>query len=124
MLNQIGSTCCHDGMMHYQRIPITGSRDRILEIVLILWNVTYSRSSDHYALIKEVEIVESIHELVRSRSITSPSYFPNFFMFDTMITSVLKILFNSKSNHRKETVSKSNEPKIPTDSCEEDKLLT
>ena len=50
--------------------------------------------------IKEVEIAESIDELMTSRSITGSHDFPDYGMLDAMIASALKKLLNTQSNFR------------------------
>ena len=51
--------------------------------------------------IKEVEIAESIDELVTSRSITGQPNFPDFDTLDAMIASALKKLLNMHVHFRK-----------------------
>ena len=54
--------------------------------------------------VKEVEIAESIDELVTSRSITGQPNFPDFEMLDAMTASALKKLLNTQSNFRKRVI--------------------
>ena len=51
--------------------------------------------------IKEVEIAETIDELVTSRSITGQPNFPDFDTLDAMIASALKKLLNTHVHFRK-----------------------
>ena len=51
--------------------------------------------------IKEVEVAESVDEIVTSRSITGQHNFPDFDMLDSMIASALKKLINTQSTFRK-----------------------
>ena len=50
---------------------------------------------------KEVEIAESIDELVTSRSIARQPKFPDFDVLDAVIASALKKLLNTQSNFQK-----------------------
>ena len=51
-----------------------------------------SVASHHYALDREVEIAESMDDLLTSRSITGRQDFTGYDMLDAMIASVLKEL--------------------------------
>ena len=114
MLNNIGETYSHSGMMDYPRIRFTEWES---------WNFLDSlefrssevdfrteaclRAADPQVTllwIKEVEIAKSIDELVTSRSITGQPNLLDFDMIDAMIASALKKLLNTQSHYRK-TVS-------------------
>ena len=133
MLNHTGGTYSH-GVRDYPRFPPTewhlGKNPDSMEFQS--WKVNFTtevclRTADPQITmlwIKEVEIAESIDELVQSRSITGQLNFPDFDMLDAMIASALKKFSTRSQMSEKEQVSKSSELRRTTDSYEEDKLCT
>ena len=110
MLNHIGGTYSHGGMMNYPTIPLSewnlGKVPDSMEFQS--WKCNFrpedcSRTADPQVTmfwIKEVEIATSIDELVTSRSNTGQPNFPDFNVLDAMIVSALKKLLHTQSNFR------------------------
>ena len=117
ILDHIGGTYSHVGMMDYPRVPITawnlGKFPHAMEFQS--WKLNFrtevcmrtAESQVTMLWIKEF-VSYSIDELVTSRSITGQH----------------NPLATRSQSSEKELVSKSNELKTPTDSYEEDKLRT
>ena len=112
ILNHIGGTYSHHGMIDYTRIPITewnlGDFPDSMEFPS--WKVNFktevcSKTADPHLImhwIKEVEIAKSIDELVTSRSIMARTEFADYDMLDAMITCA----FQQKCKCRGATRSK------------------
>ena len=111
MLNHTGGTYSHYGMMDFPRIPITewnlGTFLHSMEFES--WKVNFRtevclRTADPKITmlwIKEIEIPESIDELMTSRSITERHDFLDYDMLDAMIASALKKFLNTHIHFRK-----------------------
>ena len=111
LLNHTGGTYSHGGMIDYPRFPISemhlGNVPDSTEFQS--WKVNFKTgvcakpANPHLTVhwIKEVEIAESIDQLMTSRSIVARNDFPDYDMLDAMIASALKKLLNTHIHFRK-----------------------
>ena len=111
MLNHTGGTYSHGGMIDHTRVPISemhrGKFPESMEFqswkVHFKTEVCAKSAFPHITMlwIKEVEIAESIDELVTSRLIMGRTDVPDYDMLDAMIASALKKLLNTHVHFRK-----------------------
>ena len=106
MLNHMGGSYSHNGMIENPRFPISelhlGKFPDSMEFQC--WRVNFitevcSKSADPH--LTEVEIAKSIDDLVTSQSITGRRDFPDNDMLDAMIASALKRLLDKHLHFRK-----------------------
>ena len=74
--------------------------------------------------IKDVKVAKSTDDLMTSQSISGRTLFTGFEMFGAKIASALERDYHEMCFSEGESVSKSNAPRITTDSYEECRLLT
>ena len=129
LLNHTGGTYSHNGMMDYQRILFGKIHD---SMEFQIWKVNFRteaclrRAAPQITMhwVKEIEIAQSIVELMTLRSIVGRNDFPDYGLLDAMIASALGKLPNTQSHFRKRVSVEEHRAQKHNRSYEEDRLHT